>query len=270
MRSADYPMATFMAAHRTLVLIEIIDTKGSTPREKGTQMLVAEHAISGTIGGGQLEFLAIEEARRLLHKPDRITHRLDISLGPDIGQCCGGSVCLNFQHLDEKNQGVFAETLERERAKQPSVYVFGAGHVGLAICEALSLLPVKTCLIDSRTKFLQNLPHNIESVHTALPETVVRDAPAGSGFIILTHDHGLDFLITNEALARGDASYVGMIGSKTKRASFKNWLRQEGQPVFHLEALVCPIGKTAICDKRPSVIAALTVSELLATLFFEK
>ena len=47
----------------------------------------------------------------------------------------------------------------------------------------------------------------------------------------MTHDHALDFLIVREALARGDAAYVGMIGSRTKRVSFRRWLRRQGATV---------------------------------------
>ena len=96
-----------------------------------------------------------------------------------------------------------------------------------------------------------------------MPEAVVRDAPAGSAFVVLTHDHALDFLITAEALARNDASYVGMIGSKTKRATFRNWLTREvGRPDI-FERLVCPVGGTAVKDKRPTVIAALAAAEIM-------
>lgn len=88
-------------------------------------------------------------------------------------------------------------------------------------------------------------------------------APAGSSFVILTHDHALDFLIAAEALKRPDAAYVGMIGSKTKRATFRNWLSREvGQPDL-FENLICPIGGTAVKDKRPAVIATLAASEIM-------
>ena len=91
----------------------------------------------------------------------------------------------------------------------------------------------------------------------------VGDALAGSSFVILTHDHALDFLIAAEALKRPDAAYVGMIGSKTKRATFKSWLLREiGNPDL-FENLVCPIGGTAIKDTRPTVIAALATAEIM-------
>ena len=158
------------------------------------------------------------------------------------------------------------EKVDLEIAQRPHVYVFGAGHVGDALAMALSLVPLRTILVDTREEELSatQVP-GIETCLTAMPEAVVRDAPAGSAFVVLTHDHALDFLITAEALARNDASYVGMIGSKTKRATFRNWLTREvGRPEF-FDRLVCPVGGTAVKDKRPTVIAALAAAEIMVS-----
>ena len=92
-------------------------------------------------------------------------------------------------------------------------------------------------------------------------------APAGSAFVVLTHDHALDFLIVAEALRRTDAAYVGMIGSATKKATFKSWyLKTAGGGEDAFARLVCPIGGDAVRDKRPEVIAALAAAEILAAL----
>ena len=194
-------------------------------------MLVAADCIFGTIGGGQLEFMAIDHARLAL---DNGAHadEMTIPLGPEIGQCCGGRVALGFKHVDRGVAMRLIEKVDLEIAQRPHVYIFGAGHVGDALAMALSLVPLRTILVDTREDELAatQVP-SIETCLTAMPEAVVRDAPAGSAFVVLTHDHALDFLITAEALARNDASYVGMIGSKTKRARFRNWLTREvGRP----------------------------------------
>ena len=57
--------------------------------------------------------------------------------------------------------------------------------------------------------------------------------PLAAPYVIVTHDHSLDFQLTAEALKRRDAGYVGMIGSKTKRASFLRWARGERQRPYH-------------------------------------
>jgi len=84
--------------------------------------------------------------------------------------------------------------------------------------------------------------------------------------VIMTHDHALDFLIGAEALKRSDLAYVGMIGSKTKRGVFANWLKRNDEDETMIERLVLPIGGTLIKDKRPAVIAALVAAELLVAL----
>ena len=84
---------------------------------------------------------------------------------------------------------------------------------------------------------------------------------------MLTHDHALDFLIAAEALKRDDTAYVGMIGSKTKKATFRSWfLKTANGSETEFERLVSPIGGDAVKDKRPPVIAALAASEMMTAL----
>src|SRR5690606_14574373 len=85
----------------------------------------------------------------------------------------------------------------------------------------------------------------------------------GSAFVILTHDHALDFMIAAESLKRDDAGYVGMVGSKTKRARFASWFLAQGGDAKALDRLVLPIGAQGLGDKRPSVIAALAAAEIM-------
>ncbi|NTS33604.1 xanthine dehydrogenase accessory protein XdhC [Phyllobacterium sp. BT25] len=253
----------FLNRRKRVVLVEVKAADGSTPRDAGAWMLVAPDCIFGTIGGGQLEYIAIDHARRALKRGSEI-EALTVPLGPEIGQCCGGRVALDFKPVDRDAAAALVEKVDREIAQRPHVYVFGAGHVGDALAMALSLVPLRVILVDTREEELSasQVP-GVETCLTAMPEALVRDAPEGSAFVILTHDHALDFLIAAEALARSDASYVGMIGSKTKRAAFRNWLTREvGRPeVF--ERLVCPVGGTAVKDKRPPVIAALAAAEVM-------
>lgn len=252
----------FLNREAGCVLVEVTGVAGSTPRDTDAWMLVSKDRTFATIGGGQLEYMAIDHARKQLQGAGA-EDRLSIPLGPEIGQCCGGRVTLSFKTVDKPIRAALVARRDGEIARRPHVYIFGAGHVGEALAKALSLLPVRTVLVDTREHELlsADVP-GIETCLTAMPEAVVRDAPPGSAFVILTHDHALDFLIAAEALARQDAHYVGMIGSKTKRATFRNWLSREiGRPELFVR-LVCPIGGTAVKDKRPAVIAALAAAEI--------
>jgi len=281
MNSKVQRLKEFLGQAGQVALVEVAATKGSTPREAGAFMLVSASSIFGTIGGGQLEYMAIDKARQMLRplsprkwedkkaciEADEVSANLDVPLGPEIGQCCGGRVEVLIRLVDETIEEKLITTTEAEEAHLPYVYVFGGGHVGQALSASLALLPIRVVVVETRAEALEGMPETVETRLTPMPEAVVREAPAGSAFAILTHDHALDFLIVVEALKRDDTAYVGMIGSKTKKATFKNWFLKsaegsEGQ----FGRLVSPIGGNAAKDKRPPVIAALAAAEIMTAL----
>lgn len=260
--------ADLLAAGAALVLAEVSATRGSAPREAGAWMLIAAEAVAGTIGGGQLEYIAIDRARILLkHGPTRglAAETMEVPLGPAIGQCCGGHVRLTLTPVDSWTRRMLEARMEDEADARPEVLVFGAGHVGRALAAALTLLPVRARLIDSRVAELALAAPAVATTLSPLPEAEVAAARPGSAFVVLTHDHALDFLVTDAALARRDAAYVGMIGSETKRGKFRAWRRRTGVAGDPLAGLTCPIGGPS-GDKRPAVIAALVAAEIITRL----
>ncbi|MER9224073.1 xanthine dehydrogenase accessory protein XdhC [Mesorhizobium sp. M0437] len=301
-------LKAFLAGAGRVAFVEVARTKGSTPRETGAFMLVSGSATFGTIGGGQLEYMAIDKARQMLFSPlegemaaERpegvvsegtasasstaaatppggfaatlpsrgrdIRATLDIALGPDIGQCCGGRVELLIQLVDPAREAKLVAAAETEEAQRPHVYILGGGHVGQALASAMALLPVHVVVVETRAEALKGMPEAVETKLTPMPEAMVREAPAGSAFVVLTHDHALDFLIVAEALKRRDAAYVGMIGSRTKKATFRNWfLKSADGSEAEFARLVSPIGGDAVKDKRPQVIAALAAAEIMTAL----
>lgn len=261
-------LKSFLDAAGSVALVEVARALGSTPREEGAWMLVSRSAIHGTIGGGQLEYMAIDKARQALSSAVAEHElRLDIPLGPEIGQCCGGRVEVAIRPVDETLKAELIHAAEAGAARLPHVYIFGGGHVGRALANAIVLLPVNATVVETRADALEDMPPGIATRLTAMPEDSVRTAPAGSAFMVLTHDHALDFLIVAEALKRGDAAYVGMIGSKTKKATFRSWfLKSAGGSEAEFSRLVSPIGGDAVKDKRPPVIAALAAAEVMTAL----
>lgn len=241
-----------------VVRLRLAHVAGSSPRAAGASMYVGAAGQFGTIGGGQLEYMALDQARALLASGG-LAARMDVPLGPEIGQCCGGRVQVELTRLTDPEAELVA--LETIRQTHPHVLIFGAGHIGRALARAVQPLPCAARLIDSRAAELA-LAADLPQTLTALPESELRAAPAGSAFIILTHDHALDFLLGAEALARHDAAYCGMIGSATKAARFARFCREQG---LNPGPLHCPMGrKTA--SKEPGVIAAMIVAELWAAL----
>jgi xanthine dehydrogenase accessory factor len=272
MTSSATTLRAFLDVAPSVALVEVAEARGSTPREKGAWMLVSPTAIHGTIGGGQLEFMAIDKARQVLRgKQVRKAVTLDIPLGPEIGQCCGGRVEVAISLVDEAKRKALMAMAKADDRRGPHVYIFGGGHVGHALASGFALLPVNAVVVETRAEALDGMPAGVETRLTPVPEEMVRDAPAGAAFVVLTHDHALDFLIVAEALKRGDAAYVGMIGSKTKKATFRSWyLKTAGGSEAEFACLVSPIGGNQVKDKRPAVIAALAAAEIMTALLMRQ
>ena len=246
-----------LASDAPLVHLRLSAVEGSAPREVGAEMLVAAHAQAGTIGGGQVEYRAMARAREMLDI-GTTQDSLTMALGPEIGQCCGGRVTVALCVLTPDARTAMLARLDGAHA--PGVMILGAGHVGRALAQVLAPLPCRVVLVDSRAEELAQARSG-EHRLTPLPEAEIDQAPPGAAFVVTTHDHGLDFLLTLAALKRGDAAYVGLIGSATKRARFTRFARDHD---LDASALTCPIGAAGLGDKRPEVIALMTAQEIFA------
>lgn len=259
--------AAFLTRHLSdgAILVTLTRAAGSTPREAGATMAVSATEAAGTIGGGQLEFHCIYMAREMLASGER-ERSLDIPLGPQMGQCCGGRVSVSLKRAGAADLAMLAASEKAEAAAQPAILIFGAGHTGRALAQALAPLPFATTLIDDRDGVMDGLPAAITCIRMGDPVAAVDTAQAGSAFVILSHSHALDYRLAEAALARSDAAYVGMIGSATKRARFEAGFLRDGGRRDALARLTCPIGGSDVDDKRPAVIAALTAAELVRSL----
>lgn len=260
-------LAAFLTSHRNegIVLVRIEAAEGSTPREAGACMAVSPTAIAGTIGGGQLEYHCIDLARHMLSDGAE-GQLLDIPLGPQMGQCCGGRVRVSLRHCGSAERAMIAAREKAEAAARPPVLIFGAGHTGRALAKALATLPFSVSLIDDRDDVMTGLPPTVTCIRMADPVDAMAGAPQGAAVVVLSHSHALDYRLAEAALARGDAAYVGMIGSATKRARFEASFLRSGGRREALARLTCPIGGSDVDDKRPEVIAALTAAELVRCL----
>mgnify|MGYP001474844165 CR=1 FL=1 len=259
------PLRGLLALGEPAAIVTIAEALGSTPREAGATMVVSACASLGTIGGGQLEFHAIDVARALLAAgEDRC--EAPLTLGPQMGQCCGGRVLLDIRRATPADVDILAARDAALLAARPAVLVFGAGHTGKALARHLALLPLRTLLIDDRAEALDGLPPAIETRRLDDPVGAVTEAPPRAAFVVMTHSHALDYRIAEAALVRGDAAHVGLIGSASKRARFLASLKRTA-PEASLLPFVCPIGGNSVRDKRPEVIAALAVADIVRAVF---
>ena len=257
----SHPLSRLLAQGETSILVEITLAEGSTPREAGARMLVSAGQSFGTIGGGQLEFHATDVAREMIAEGEA-QREITLHLGPHLGQCCGGRVKLALTRAGAADVQSLA-VMEQARAQhRPRIAIFGAGHTGLALCNLLALLPFHVHLIDDRKNVFGTVPGGIETMQLDQPVQWVATAAARTAYIILSHSHALDYALAEAALKKGDAAYVGMIGSATKRARFASWFLASGGTKAQLSGLTCPIGGK-IADKRPEIIAALTIAEVI-------
>jgi xanthine dehydrogenase accessory factor len=231
------------------ILITVAQHKGSTPRESGTKMIVTENEIIGSIGGGHLEHKAIEQAHTLLADHSQETQLIAYPLGAALGQCCGGAIQLLFEPINPPAM---------------QIAVFGAGHVAKALIPILGGLSGQVHWIDEREAlFPEQVPDNVTRVITDDQTEVIETLPADCYVLIMTHNHALDQQLVEAWLRSGKASYLGMIGSATKKRKFEHRLRHKGFDEAHIAQLHCPIGHPDVGGKRPMEIAVSVSAELI-------
>ena len=252
-------------AHAPAVVVQVDSTRGSVPREVGAWMAVFVDQVIGTVGGGHLEWQAIAHARTLLDRVSPGVALVRYALGPRLGQCCGGEVHLRFQNVGVADIPRLRELLAPICVP---VGVFGGGHVGHALVHVLARLPMDITWIDSRDAvFPEGLPEGIRCEHSVPVHAAVAELKAGSRVLVMSFSHAEDLEVVAACLhrqrARGDLPFVGLIGSKTKWASFCGRLTERGFTEAELSHITCPIGMAGITDKRPEVIAVAVAAQLL-------
>lgn len=252
----------FLAKREPVALVTVLDVKGSTPREAGAKMLVSAREVVGTIGGGAFEFEVIAAARTMLVEGGAQGHH-ERALGPEIGQCCGGYVESWIERADPAILSRLVAEEADQRTSDPLVVIYGAGHVGRALASALAPLPFRVQIVDDRADEIALVTRDDVECVVGSPTRFAAQTPPGAAHVVLTHSHSLDSQICADLLEDGRFAYLGLIGSKTKLATFKSAFRDIEIPEEQIERLVCPIGSRRVRDKRPSVIAALTAAELV-------
>ena len=270
------------------MLVSVDSVQGSGPREVGAWMAVFPKTLVNTIGGGHLEFQAITEARALLSRPAHVnafdnaapsangnlasapTHEDNTlttryALGPALGQCCGGVVHLKFERISAADAPALKQRL---LANGQPLALFGGGHVGRALVNVLSTLPYNVQWIDSRDEiFPAQLPPNVVCEHSDPVHAAVADLPSGASVLVMSFSHAEDLDVVAACLKRqrlhGDLKFVGLIGSKTKWATFQHRLEAKGFTAEELAFITCPIGVSGITGKEPEVIAVSVAAQLL-------
>jgi len=237
-------LATARACERTLAPFALVAAIGSGAVATARLLVTADDA-RGTLGDAGLDSVAIAAAR------DRLTTAGGApSGGTGVATFAGVTLLLHVVHPADFN-----------------VLVFGNGHVGRALVHVLGALPAHVTWVDAReSDFPADVPANVEIIATDIPDAELRAAPPASYVVIMTHSHALDFDLAFASLARDDWRYLGMIGSRAKRAQFERRAAERGLPPDASARVTCPIGAASagISSKEPGAIAIAVAAELLA------
>tara|TARA_B100001287_G_scaffold65816_1_gene53693 strand:+ start:814 stop:1644 length:831 start_codon:yes stop_codon:yes gene_type:complete len=245
---------------KNIIKAKIINVKGSSPNKINDFMLVAPKDIFGTIGGGNLEYLVIEESKLMLKNKSK-RKKLNIPLGPGIGQCCGGYVEIILT-LHKNTDAAMKDEKVNDSFKE-DLYIFGAGHIGQALIETIGNLNFNTYLIDSREEYLKmSVNKDVNYLLSKEPWKVVNKLKDNAYYVVLTHSHEYDLKILNEILTK-KFTFVGLIGSTTKKKRFFKRLTENGHDKNIIKKIECPIGVDIGNSKDPNEIAFSIITRLI-------
>jgi xanthine dehydrogenase accessory factor len=247
-------LANLARSGEPFVSVTMVEAIGSTPQDTGSKMLVTASGLhSGTVGGGKVEFKAIQHAQGLLKQTggNASAHELvEWNLQRDVGMTCGGVVKLFFEAYNHCDW---------------DVVIFGAGHVANAVVQCLAQLDCRTTCIDSRPEWLDKIPdrERLQKICTADLPAQVAGLSSDAFVICMTMGHATDRPVLEEIFRQGRKfPYLGVIGSKAKRGVLVRELIAARFSKEQAESFRCPIG-LPIGTNQPGEIAVSVVAELI-------
>ena len=233
------------------ILATIVSTRGSAPRKEGSKMLVLPSGkITGTIGGGAIEYQAIKEALTLMDGNEaKLAHfELTNDDASKEGMTCGGIV------------DVFLEPIK----PFPTLIVFGGGHISFFIAKLGKMLDFRVIILDDRPEFAnpERFPEADETICEDLATVMNKlEINSSSYIVIITRGHQNDEQVLQWA-AKTNAGYLGMIGSKRKIKTSYAYLKTKGITQEQLDRVHSPIG-LAIGAETPEEIAVAIMAEII-------
>lgn len=238
-------MADLEGQRIAFVEATVIDVAGSTPRLAGARMLVTAEGSVGTVGGGAFEHQVIAAARALLADPRRQTETVAHHLVHDLGMCCGGRMTAFLN----------------KTTPAPTLWIYGAGHVGTALAPAALAAGFAITVLDGREAWTDpgRFPAEVDVLDVD-PETHPLPPPEAY-VVVMTHSHPLDEALV-ERLAVTPRRFLGVIGSRRKWALFTRRLEAKGLTAEQLGQVESPVG-LAIEAQTPAEIAVSVVARLI-------
>ncbi len=245
-------IADLQKDRQSLCLVTVIGAKGSTPRGAGAKMIVLDDGrIIGTVGGSAVESLVIQDALKALreNKIMRCSHNLNDLEKNDTGMICGG----------------FMEFYIEPVKSAPRLYIFGGGHCGQPLARTAAFAGFECVVVEDRSEYADpgRFP-GAALVIEGTPDQVFSKITFGENdyVAIVTRNHELDYQILKRVIGQ-DLVYIGLIGSKAKKAQIFKKLEKDGVSKALLDRVHCPIGLD-IGAESPEEIAVSIVAQLIA------
>lgn len=242
-------LARLQRTQEAHVLITVLGTAGSVPRDCGSKMLVTAQESWDTLGGGQLEWQAMATARELLQQRCAGQQVVHYPLAAELGQCCGGHVTLLYECFFQVRQ---------------ALWLFGAGHVGQALMPVLAQLPLQCHWVDSReAQIPMTINATVKSYCLDKPEILFEQIQPLDIILIMTHSHDQDFTLCAQALACDHQGFIGLIGSRSKAGRFRLRLQRQGFSADRIARIESPVGLSQVPGKRPMEVAIAIAARII-------
>lgn len=301
MRAIFSQLLSCMDSGTDTVLATIIAESGSAPRGEGAQMLCGETGLlSGTVGGGAVEQQSLALAQEVLKTRQNTVRTFELRREGNTGMACGGAVTVLFHHIPARDAhwrtlagAVLQHIADREAAvlllplangvprlarphtTEDGFYalpltlgeralLFGAGHCSAALSPLLQTVGFRVTVMDNRAALAD--PARFPGAE----QVICGDFERLSDYVQITEDdfvvvmtsgHNYDFIVEAQVL-RHPCAYVGVIGSKSKKATVNAMLRDAGLPDAAIDTVHTPIG-TAIGAVTPQEIAVSIAGEMI-------
>lgn len=235
--------------NRPFALAQIIEAQGSTPRHSGQMIVLPDGTIFGTIGGGMVERLVIEQAIEAIRERKARVFRGRMSrTGEDaVGSDCGGTMSL------------FIDV----HGLRPRLILLGAGHVNRAVARVAATLGFDLHVVDTYAGSLDPslFPAGTHLLHAETLKAAWEMLRLEADDFVLIATNSQDREALNYCIQK-PLRYLGLLASRRKVLSFAQGLREQGVSEDSLRRLHSPIGLD-LGAETPEEIAISILAEIL-------
>lgn len=236
------------------VLVTVVERKGHGPANVGKKLLLYKNGeVKGTVGGGELEYLAIEKAKEVMKEKKHDIVRYDFTgmnvtkADVSIDMICGGLVTLYYEYIQ----------------CSPKIYILGAGHVGMALSDVLADLDYKTVVIEDRKEIADTVDKRHEVVVGDYEEVINGlEITADDYVVVAGYTHEIEYRIL-KALFKKDClpKYIGLLASERKARIMLGKLKEEISKDLDFSSVYAPVGLN-IGGDTPKEIALSILAEI--------